>query len=70
MSNISAISWREQVTFGEVMMFALYSTNPLGWIFIVLADNCPWIAGRFRHFGSLAPTTNIWLSNLLILDKG
>jgi len=38
MSNFSAISWREQVTFdGMIMMSALYKTNTFKWIFIVLA---------------------------------
>ena len=32
------ILWQEQVTFDEmIMMFALYQTNTLSWIFIVLA---------------------------------
>ena len=29
LSNFSAISWREEVTFDEMMMFALYLTNTL-----------------------------------------
>ena len=37
MSNISAISWQEQATFDEmIMMSALYETNTLSLIFIVL----------------------------------
>jgi hypothetical protein len=32
-SNFSATSWREQVTFDEMMqMSALYKTNTLSWI--------------------------------------
>jgi hypothetical protein len=37
-SNFSAVSWQEQITFVETMlMSALYYTNMLSWIFIVLA---------------------------------
>ena len=36
-SNFQAISWREQVTFDEMIMIsALYQTYTLSWIFIVL----------------------------------
>ena len=45
LSNFSAISWREQVIFNEMMMmFALFKINTLSWIFIVLAhwNNSPW----------------------------
>ena len=43
MSKVSAISWQEQVTFDEMMMSALYETNTLSWIFIVLThwNNSP-----------------------------
>jgi hypothetical protein len=44
LSNFSAISWREQVIFYEMMMmFALFKINTLSWIFIVLAhwNNSP-----------------------------
>jgi hypothetical protein len=34
MRNFSAISWQEQVTFNEIMIFALYKTNTPGLIFI------------------------------------
>jgi hypothetical protein len=34
MRNFSAISWQEQVTFNEIMIFALYKTNMPGLIFI------------------------------------
>jgi len=46
MSRISAMSWREQVTFDEMMMmYSLYQTYTLSRIFIVLAhwNNNPWI---------------------------
>ena len=46
MSNFSVISWREQVTFIEMMiMSTLYKTNMLNWMFTVLAhwNNSPWI---------------------------
>jgi hypothetical protein len=37
MSNFSITSWREQITFNEIIMrSALYKTNTLSWIFIVL----------------------------------
>jgi len=42
--QFSAISWREQVTFNEIMMrSALFNTNTLSWIFIMLAhwNNSP-----------------------------
>jgi hypothetical protein len=32
----SGISWREHVTFIDMMMPTLYSANTIGWIFIVL----------------------------------
>ena len=35
MSNFSSTSWREQVTFDEMIMSALYQTNTLKWIFSV-----------------------------------
>jgi hypothetical protein len=45
MSTISAISWRKQATFNEMvmMMSTLYESNTLSWIFIVLAhwNNSP-----------------------------
>ena len=38
MSNVQLISWREQVTFNEMIIIsALYWTNTLNWIFIVTA---------------------------------
>jgi len=37
MNNLPAISWQEKVIFNEMMlMSALYKTNMLNWIFIVL----------------------------------
>jgi hypothetical protein len=44
LSNFSAISWRNQLIFKEMMMrFALYYTNTLSWIFPVIAhwNNSP-----------------------------
>jgi hypothetical protein len=45
MSNFPAISWREQVTFNEMVMSALYYTKTLKWIFIALAlwNNSQWV---------------------------
>jgi hypothetical protein len=45
-SNSPAISWREQITFDEMMMIsALCKTNTLSWIVIVLAhwNNSLWV---------------------------
>ena len=36
MSNYSAISWREQVTFDELMVMSLCTRSTLIWIFMVL----------------------------------
>jgi len=37
--DISGISWREQVTFDEMMMIStLYKTNTLSWIFKYLTE--------------------------------
>jgi hypothetical protein len=51
MSNFSAISWREQVIFDEMMMMmsALYLTNSLSCIFIVLAHKCKHNSPVGRH---------------------
>ena len=69
MSHLSAISGREQVTFDEMMMIsALYQTNMLSWIFIVLShwSNIP------RQDMSLHLDTLFWLrgnqSLLLLLN--
>ena len=46
MSNYSAISWQEQTTFDEnMMMSALFWTNMLGWILLVLAH---WINNQLE----------------------
>ena len=49
MNSFSAISWREQVTFNE-MMSALYLTNTMSWDFIVLAH---WKQSVGRHVAPL-----------------
>jgi len=55
MSNFSSISWREQVTFSEIVIVALYKTNTLNWIVIVLAhwNNRPLVDMSF-HLDTLS----------------
>jgi len=55
MSNFSVISRREQVTFDEMTrMSALYKTNSLSWIFIVLShwNNSPRV-DMLLHIGHI-----------------
>ena len=39
LSYFSAISWREQDTFNEMMKTVLYQNNELNWIFIVASSS-------------------------------
>ena len=69
MSNYSAISWQEQTTFDEnMMMSALFWTNMLGWILLVLAL---WINNQLEDM-SLHTETLFWLGSnqslLLLLN--
>jgi hypothetical protein len=57
----SGISWREHVTFIDMMILTLYSVNTLGWIFIVLT-HCHYSHGQIcrstlTHYSESEPTS-------------
>jgi len=75
LSNLSTISWWEQVIFNEmIMMSALFWTSTLSWIFIVLAhwDNSPRVdmslhSDTLSHF--LANQSLLFLLNTACLAE-
>jgi hypothetical protein len=58
MRNFSAISWQEQVTFNEIMIFTLNKTNTLGLIFIASSLKQQ-SAGRYENVVSAISLTII-----------
>ena len=66
MSNLSTTSWREQVTFHEMlMMSALYYINTISLIFIVLDhwNNSPWVDMLHHptHYPDSGPNSLLFL---------
>ena len=62
MSNYSAISWREQVTFDELMVMSLCTRSTVTWIFMVLTH-------RYHNTSSVTDMLQTPTTILILTDS-